>query len=323
MARVVTDVGTEQNLDSDFIVGAGRIIYAPLTTAVPTDLGDMIYMTTGSNASEVQTLTITGTPAGGTFKLKFRGYTTATIAYNATAANVVSALELLSTIGTGGVTATGGPLPGTPVVITFASQLANQNVPLITVTSPAFTGGTTPAAAIVTTTPGVGLYDVKSGWFDLGPTLGGITVTHNNGEQTYTIDQINADIFTLPNNTEMSVSAAVSKNDLTTMKLLFEGGTITVNGTSGNSFLPLGSISAYAQRRVCVLGQRPSLDGGTTAGGVRGVFFRITQRSPQEASLVWNKEGTQQTVAFTWKVLADTTLTDAAARFGGVFDERA
>jgi hypothetical protein len=322
MARVVTDVGTEQNLDSDFIIGAGRIIIAPMTTAVPTDLGDMIYMTTASNASEVQTLSITGTPIGGSFKLKFRGYKTATIAYNATAANVVSALVALGTIGAGGVTATGGPLPGTPVVITFAGQLATQNVPSLVVTDSALTGGTTPVASVAVTTPGIGLYDCKSGWTDLGPTLGGITVTHNNGEQTYTHDQINSDIFTLPNNTEMSVSAAVSKNDLEMMQLIFEGGTITVNGTSGNRALPLGPIVSYTQRRCCILSQRPSLDGGVTPGGIRGTFFRITQRSPQEASLTWNKEGTQQAPAFTWKVLADTTVTDSLSRFGQVFDER-
>jgi hypothetical protein len=321
MARTVTDVGTDHNLDSDFIVGAARIIYAPMTVAVPTDLSDMVYMNTASNASEVQTLTITGTPTGGTFQLKFRGYATANIAYNATAANVVTALVALSTVGTGGVTATGGPLPGTPVVITFAGQLANTNVPTITVTGAAFTGGTTPTAAIAVTTPGVGIYDVKPGWLDLGPTLGGITVTHNNSEQTYTIDQINADIFTLPNGTDMTVAAAVSKNDIDTMKILWEGGTIAVAGTA-NRFLPLGPFTSYAQRRCCILSQRPSLDGGTTAGGVRGVFFRITQRSPQESSLVWNKEGAQQTIAFTWKVLADTTVADERSRFGGVFDER-
>lgn len=322
MARTVTDVGAEVNIDSDLIIGAGRIIYAPMTTAVPTDLGDMIYMTTASNANEVQTLTITGTPTGGTFKLKFRGYTTATIAYNAIASAVVTALEALPTIGTGGVTATGGPLPGTPVVITFASQLGNQNVPTLVISTPAFTGGTTPVATIAVTTPGVGQYDVKAGWLDLGPTLGGITVTHNNTEQTYSIDQINADIFALPTGTDMSVSAAMSRNDIDTIKLLWEGATITTNGTSGNRAMGMGSFLYYTQRRVCILSQRPSLDGGTTAGGIRGVFFRITTRSPQESSLVYNKEGAQQTVAFQWKAYADTVVVDPLARFGQIFDER-
>lgn len=321
MARTVTDVGIEHDLSRDFKVGAGRIIYAPMTTPVPTALSDMIYMTSGSNANEVQTLTVTGTPTGGTFKLQFRGYRTASIAYNANAAAVQAALEAIGTIGTGGVVCAGGPLPGTPVTITFSNQLGFTNVPLVTVVDAAFTGGTTPVAAVATTTAGVGLYDVKSGWLDLGPTLGGITVTHNNGEQTYTVDQVNADIFTLPNSTEMSVASAVSRNDIDTMKILWEGGTITVNGTTGDRFLPLGTITSYTQRRAAILGQRPSLDGGITPGGVYALFFRIAQRSPQESSIVWNKEGTQQTIAFTWKAIADTTVADPSARFGGVLDE--
>src|SRR5215213_2171834 len=108
-----------------------------------------------NGTSEVQTLTITGTPTGGTFKLEFKGQRTATINHNASAANVVSALVLLSTIGAGGVTATGGALPGTPVVITFAAQNAARAQPNITVQEQAFVGGTAPAAAITETTPGV------------------------------------------------------------------------------------------------------------------------------------------------------------------------
>jgi hypothetical protein len=104
--------------------------------------------------SEVQTLAITGTPTGGTFTLTFDGHTTAAIAYNAAASAVVSALEALNNIGTGGVTATGGALPGTDVVITFAGNLTKLAVNLITATS-SLTGGTDPAIAITETTPGV------------------------------------------------------------------------------------------------------------------------------------------------------------------------
>jgi hypothetical protein len=45
--------------------------------------------------NEVQRITITGTPTGGTFTLTFQGNTTAPIAYNASAATVVAALEAL------------------------------------------------------------------------------------------------------------------------------------------------------------------------------------------------------------------------------------
>ena len=103
--------------------------------------------------SEVQTVTITGTPTGGTFRLTFDGQQTATIAYNAAAAAVQTALQALSTVGAGNALVTGGPGPGTPYVVTFAGALANQNVAQMTASS-ALTGGTTPAVGVATTTPG-------------------------------------------------------------------------------------------------------------------------------------------------------------------------
>jgi len=72
--------------------------------------------TSATNA--VQTITTTGSPASGTFKLAFLGQTTGTIAFNAAAATIDTALEALSTIGTSGVTSAGGALP-TAVTVTF------------------------------------------------------------------------------------------------------------------------------------------------------------------------------------------------------------
>lgn len=103
--------------------------------------------------SEVQQVAITGTPTGGTFSLTFAGQTAAAIPYNATSAQVQTALRALSNIGATGVNVTGGPGPGTPFVITFAGPLAGKNVPQITALG-AFTGGTSPAINTSTTTPG-------------------------------------------------------------------------------------------------------------------------------------------------------------------------
>lgn len=108
-----------------------------------------------SGTNEVQTLTITGTPTGGTFRLTFNGVETANIAYNAAAAAVQSALEAISSIGAGNVLCAGGALPGTPVTITFQNALAAEPQNLITVTNAAFTGGTAPAGAVTRTTAGV------------------------------------------------------------------------------------------------------------------------------------------------------------------------
>lgn len=107
----------------------------------------------GPKSSEVQTVTITGAPTGGSFTLTFDGQTTAAIAYNATAAAVRTALVALSNIAAGDVTTTGGPLPGTAVTVTFAGNYAGKDVPQMTATG-SLTGGTTPAVAVATGTAG-------------------------------------------------------------------------------------------------------------------------------------------------------------------------
>ena len=107
----------------------------------------------GLQGDEVQTVTITGTPTGGTFTLTFSGQTTGTIAYNATAAAVATALRALSNILNADVDTAGGPLPGTPVTVTFKGQYEDTDVPQMTATG-SFTGGTSPAVAVTTTTPG-------------------------------------------------------------------------------------------------------------------------------------------------------------------------
>lgn len=99
--------------------------------------------------SEVQTITVTGTPTGGTFTLGFDGETTGTIAFDAANTVVDTALEALPNLAPGDVTVTGGPGPGTPWVVTFNSALGD--VPLMTLVTNSLTGGTAPT---VTITPG-------------------------------------------------------------------------------------------------------------------------------------------------------------------------
>lgn len=107
-----------------------------------------------NGVSAVQTLTVTGTPTGGSLSLFLFGET-AVIPYNATAAQVQAALASLSSIGTAQVTASGGPLPGGAVAITFGGQLGVMPVPLIAASGIKLTGGTSPAATTATTTAGV------------------------------------------------------------------------------------------------------------------------------------------------------------------------
>lgn len=121
------------------------------------------YFTAGAptaGTSEVQTLTIGGTPTGGTFKLAYDGYNTAAITWSATnatlLANINTALLALPNTGTTGVVATAGTLTagiGT-VTLTFGGNLALLAVNTITVADNSLTG-TAPTLAIAETTPGV------------------------------------------------------------------------------------------------------------------------------------------------------------------------
>jgi hypothetical protein len=104
--------------------------------------------------SEIQTITITGAPDGGTFTLTYAGQTTANIAYNASASAVQSALVALSNIGAEDVVCAGGPLPGTAVTVTFQGALAQTDVALMTADDAGLTGGTSPEVAVAQTLAG-------------------------------------------------------------------------------------------------------------------------------------------------------------------------
>src|SRR5260370_13519041 len=61
---------------------------------------------------ELQTVTITGGPTGGTFTLTFGGNTTSALNWNCTAAQMQTALQALASIGANNALVTGGPGPG-------------------------------------------------------------------------------------------------------------------------------------------------------------------------------------------------------------------
>ena len=141
--------------------------------------------TNGTGTADVQTIAITGTPTGGSFPVGFSGQVTE-LAYNATAANVQTALQALSTIGSGNVTCTGGPLPGTAVVCTFAGTLATGLKALMQTYSGALTGGSSPAVTVTHSTlglpqdtivlaPGIPLVWGKSMGYASNPFAGNVT----------------------------------------------------------------------------------------------------------------------------------------------------
>lgn len=106
-----------------------------------------------AGTSEVETITISGIPTGGTFSLSFDGFVTAPLAYNASAAQVQTALQALASLGTD-VTVAGAA--GGPYTVTFSGNHALALIlNPIAVSANLLTGGTNPSVAVAITTPGV------------------------------------------------------------------------------------------------------------------------------------------------------------------------
>lgn len=106
-----------------------------------------------NGVSEIQTVTITGSPGGGTITLKYDGFETAAIASNAAASAVQTALRALLNIGSDGCSVSGSN--GGPFTVSFAGHLAVLAINTMTLGTNLLTGGTAPSATIVKATAGV------------------------------------------------------------------------------------------------------------------------------------------------------------------------
>ena len=119
-------------------------------------------MTQGALVTDVQTLSVSGSPTAGSFALSFAGQTTAPIPFNATAAQVQAALSALPNIGVGSIVCGGGPLPAATVIITFAGPLATGPQPLLAAAASTMTGPSSPSANVAHTTVGARAANVQT-----------------------------------------------------------------------------------------------------------------------------------------------------------------
>lgn len=88
-----------------------------------------------SGRTEVQVISFAdATAVSGSFQLAFNGQITGSLSFSANNFTVESALQALASIGSDNVSVTGGPSPN-PFLVTFTGDLAEQDVPTITVTS--------------------------------------------------------------------------------------------------------------------------------------------------------------------------------------------
>jgi hypothetical protein len=143
------EVFTEDEYLVDNRCRVSEVVTVPV--AVNGSVGGRVEIAVTTDTAEVQTITITGSPTGGTWTATYKGQTTSALPYNASAATVQSALAGLSTIGTGNVAVTGNA--GGPYAVKFQGDLAATDTTAITV-SGSFTGGTSPSIAVAETTKG-------------------------------------------------------------------------------------------------------------------------------------------------------------------------
>lgn len=175
----------------------GQLLFTKTGATVVADAG---YPGTGpmtAGTAEVQTITITGAPTGGTFTLTFSGQTTAPVAFDATGAIVQGALNALSNLD--GVIVTGAA--GGPYTVTFPAELGNAAQ--LTADDSGLTGGTDPAVGVATTTPGVAPAPTAGLWiYATGPVqvrLSDIATTrvvdHRENRILYVADRLFAAYF--------------------------------------------------------------------------------------------------------------------------------
>jgi hypothetical protein len=120
---------------------------------------DVVNAGPGDNPATAAKQNLTVDASGGAFTLTFKGQSTGDIAWNASATTIQTALQGLSTIGSGNATVTGSG----PYAIAFAGALLNSPQPLILGASSAgnpLTGGTTQTATVANTTTGSSGFEI-------------------------------------------------------------------------------------------------------------------------------------------------------------------
>lgn len=126
------------------------------------------YELTTQNAevTEIQTLTMTGTPTGGTYTVTFDSKATAAIAYDADGPTLQAALRLIPGLEQVTVSTAGSSPDYTHTVTMTAAPAAvgTDSPPQFTANSASLTGGSSPTMTPATTTPGT-----ADEW-NLGPT---------------------------------------------------------------------------------------------------------------------------------------------------------
>lgn len=157
----------------------GQALFGTATTVIPQGTQfsvsgnpDEVFSTDSevtliAGTDEVQTITFSDTPTGGSFKINYDGQITAAILFSEGAAEVQTALRDLSNTSATGITVSGDFATG--FIITFGGDDGKQDQVLLVEDSNTLTNGGAVTTTITETTPGVYQGQVNCTSLDTGP----------------------------------------------------------------------------------------------------------------------------------------------------------
>jgi hypothetical protein len=210
-----------------------------------------------------QSVQIVGGPTGGTFTLVFGGQT-ATLAFNASASAVQTALQGLSSIGSGNVTVAGNA--GGPYTLTFAGTLTGPQA-LFTGSTASLTGGAAASSTLViatTITGAASVPNVKVTGSNGGPWVVTFVGTLGSATQSAITTTSSLTGGTSPSVGVVHTTSGVSKTQNITVTGS-NGGPYTV--TFANALAGTSVVSIAADGTLLTGGTTPSVTVATTTQG--------------------------------------------------------
>ena len=292
----------------------GTVTGTSFTTAAGTDLSSInandhciVLEDGGTSATEdVQSLSASGTPTGGTFVLTFQGFSTGDISYNARAAAIQTELETLPTIGPGNVVCTGSTLASGPIKIAFQGDLSNTLLQTVVASGTNLKGGTDEVQRItITGTP-------TGGTFALQVTIDGKTETTTDLAHNSTAAQVLAALRALTNITDADDVAAsggalpgstidvtfqnnLGSRDISAMAIYRSALTGGTSPAAAISTVTAGSGLTLVVNRLTVGGQEGAVIGNYEISSVSGTTVTLKNNpasSGTKSGIKWRAERT-------------------------------
>ena len=163
-AQILLTSGAGISMTNEATTDDGTHTIYTITNAVKRYWDKTASFTTQQANDALQSITITGSPTGGTFVLRFGGQNTSALNWNATSSQVQTALQALSSIGAGNALVIGGPGPGSAFQVQFTSALGQASQSLITLQTNSLTGGSSPTVAIANVQSGQAFTTISAGF---------------------------------------------------------------------------------------------------------------------------------------------------------------